>query len=170
MYTIFLFLLLNDLHQLKIAQENTVIEILEKIESFNAPTQAESAGVSSEVINDIKMALEAFSDRTEVTINTFVHIDFELEHIPPREESEHGSQRTDVPAPESLSGHVEERDAHKDQSDKEPLEENGVDVEVFEELNQSISQRRQAELIEDSHQVWYGKAEDRKDTDGEWPH
>jgi len=49
----------------EMAHENTLIEILEKVESVNVPTQAESSGVSSEVINEIKTALEAFANRTD---------------------------------------------------------------------------------------------------------
>jgi hypothetical protein len=50
----------------EMAHENTLIEVLEKIESFNVPTQAGSSAVSSEVINEIKTALEDFSNRTDV--------------------------------------------------------------------------------------------------------
>ena len=50
----------------EMAQENTLIEILEKIESFNVPTQAESSSVSPEVINEIKTVLEAFANQTDV--------------------------------------------------------------------------------------------------------
>jgi rubrerythrin len=50
----------------EMAHENTLIEILEKVESFNVPTQVESTGVSSEVINEIKTALEDFTIRTDV--------------------------------------------------------------------------------------------------------
>ena len=43
----------------EMAHENTLIEVLEKIESFGTPTQSESSGVSSEVINEIKKQTRA---------------------------------------------------------------------------------------------------------------
>jgi hypothetical protein len=65
----------------EMAQENTVIEILEKIEGINLPTQPESSGVSSEVINEIKVALEAFSDRTEVKMPDISSLSQKLEGL-----------------------------------------------------------------------------------------
>lgn len=89
-------------------------------------------------------------NRAQPAIDAFVLVYFEIDNVPPRNEPEHGAQRADVPAPKSFPNHVQKKDTDEYRSDKETLDKDRVDIQVFEKLDQGIADSSQVELVEQS--------------------